>query len=37
MRERGVSTIWSHDRDFRKFRGISVKDPFSEELSTAFE
>lgn len=28
MRAHGVSTIWSHDRDFRKFRGIRVKDPF---------
>jgi toxin-antitoxin system PIN domain toxin len=37
MREHGVSTIWSHDRDFRKFRGITVKDPFSEEHSTLFE
>lgn len=37
MHEHGVSTIWSHDRDFRKFRGITVKDPFSEEHSTGFE
>ncbi len=37
MREHGVSTIWSHDRDFRKFRGITVKDPFAEERSTGFE
>ncbi len=39
MREHGVSTIWSNDRDFRKFRGIRVKDPFSgsEEHSTRFE
>jgi toxin-antitoxin system PIN domain toxin len=37
MREHGVSTLWSHDRDFRKFRGITVKDPFSEEYSTGFE
>ena len=36
MREHGVSTIWSHDRDFRKFRGITVKDPFSEEHPTQF-
>ena len=36
MREHGVSTIWSHDRDFRMFRGITVKDPFSEEHSTGF-
>lgn len=37
MREYGVSTIWSHDRDFRKFSGITVRDPFSEEHSTGFE
>ena len=37
MREHGVSMIWSRDRDFRKFRGITVKDPFSEEHSTGFE
>jgi len=37
MREHGVSTIWSHDRDLRKFRGITVKDPFSEEHSAPFE
>ncbi len=37
MREHGVSTIWSHDRDFRKFRGITVKDPFSAAYSTGFE
>ena len=30
MREHGVSTIWSHDRDFRKFRAIRVRDPFDE-------
>lgn len=29
MREHGVSTIWSHDRDLRRFRGITVKDPFA--------
>jgi len=37
MREHGVSTIWSHDRDLRKFSGITVKDPFSGEESTGFE
>ena len=37
MREHGVSTIWSHDRDLRKFRGITVKDPFSGAHSTEFE
>ncbi len=28
MRENGVGTLWSHDRDFRKFEGIRVRDPF---------
>lgn len=28
MRRYGVDTIWSHDRDFRKFDGIRVRDPF---------
>lgn len=37
IREHGVSTIWSHDRDLRKFRGITVKDPFSGAHSTEFE
>lgn len=30
MRQHGISTIWSHDRDFRKFEGITVRDPFTE-------
>jgi toxin-antitoxin system PIN domain toxin len=29
MRQYGVSTIYSHDRDFRKFDGIKVVDPFA--------
>lgn len=28
MVEHGVRVIWSRDRDFRKFRGITVRDPF---------
>ncbi|GAB7142056.1 type II toxin-antitoxin system VapC family toxin [Mycobacterium riyadhense] len=28
MHQHGVATIWSHDRDFRKFEGIKVRDPF---------
>ncbi len=28
MRENEVRTIWTHDRDFRKFTGIEVRDPF---------
>ena len=29
MRQHGVSMIWSHDRDFLKFPGISLRDPFA--------
>jgi len=29
MREHGVDTLWSHDRDFRKFEGIRIRDPFA--------
>jgi len=28
MRENEVRTIWTHDRDLRKFQGIEVRDPF---------
>ena len=28
MRENEVASIWTHDRDFRKFEGIRVRDPF---------
>jgi uncharacterized protein len=28
MHQHGISTMWSHDRDFRKFEGITVRDPF---------
>ncbi len=29
MLENGVRTIWTRDRDYRKFAGIRVHDPFS--------
>ncbi|MGL5816148.1 MAG: TA system VapC family ribonuclease toxin [Phycicoccus sp.] len=29
MREHGVREIWTHDRDFRLFDGIVVRDPFT--------
>jgi toxin-antitoxin system PIN domain toxin len=29
MLENGVGTIWTRDRDYRKFRGIGVHDPFA--------
>ena len=28
MVENGIRTIWTHDRDFRRFRDIEVRDPF---------
>lgn len=28
MHENGVRSIWAHDRDFRIFRDIEVRDPF---------
>lgn len=31
MVENGVRSIWTHDRDFRRFRGITVHDPFDEQ------
>lgn len=29
MLANGVRTIWTHDRDYRKFNGIRVRDPFA--------
>ncbi|MGH3648408.1 MAG: TA system VapC family ribonuclease toxin [Micromonosporaceae bacterium] len=29
MRQHGVREIWTNDRDFRKFDGIVVRDPFA--------
>ncbi len=29
MRENGVGTLWTHDRDFRKFDGLRIQDPFA--------
>jgi len=29
MRENGVRTVWTNDRDFRRFDGIEVRDPFA--------
>jgi hypothetical protein len=29
MRENGVDTLWTRDRDFRKFDGIRIRDPFA--------
>lgn len=37
MFEHGVTTMWSSDRDFRKFDGITVKNPFDEKYSAGFD
>lgn len=29
MRQHGVNEIWSPDRDFRKFEGVRIRDPFA--------
>jgi toxin-antitoxin system PIN domain toxin len=28
MYQHGIGTIWTHDRGFRRFDGITVRDPF---------
>ena len=28
MTENGVRTIWTHDRDYRRFPAVEVRDPF---------
>jgi toxin-antitoxin system PIN domain toxin len=32
MRQHGVGTIYTRDRDFRRFDGIAVEDPFAGQL-----
>jgi uncharacterized protein len=36
MHQHGVSTMWSRDRDLRKFDGITVRDPFAERCRDGF-
>jgi len=36
MREHGVAQIWSNDRDFRKFDGITALNPFEDRYSAGF-
>lgn len=31
MTENGVRTIWTHDRDFRRFASIDARDPFAAD------
>lgn len=28
--QHGVTTLWTHDRDFRKFEGLRTRDPFAD-------
>jgi predicted nucleic acid-binding protein len=35
MREYGVSTVWSNDRDFRKFDGVTVRNRSTSGLRMA--
>lgn len=37
MREHGVARIWTNDRDFRRFDGISVSNPFDDQFSAGFD
>jgi toxin-antitoxin system PIN domain toxin len=37
MLENDVRTIWTRDRDFRRFRGIKVHDPFENAAELARE
>lgn len=37
MHEHRVTTIWTNDRDFRKFDGITVRNPFDERHAAGFE
>ncbi len=32
MRQYGVGTIWSADRDFRRFPGITMRDPYVDPV-----
>jgi uncharacterized protein len=37
MRENGVTTIWTNDRDFRKFDNINALNPFDERYAAGFD
>ena len=30
MRQHGVATIWTADRDFRRFADVTARDPYAE-------
>lgn len=31
--QHGVTNLWTHDRDFRRFEGLRVHDPFEEPVA----
>ncbi len=33
--QHGVMTLWTHDRDFRKFAGLQIRDPFADADASA--
>ncbi len=35
MRENGVRSIWTSDRDFRRYPGIEVLDPFADDAAAS--
>lgn len=37
MTEHGVAQVWSNDRDFRKFDGVSAINPFDAKYSAGFD
>lgn len=36
MVDHGIDTIWSRDRDFRKYADITVRDPFADRFRDGF-
>jgi len=36
MHEHGITTIWTADRDFRKFDGITARNPFDARYANGF-
>lgn len=37
MHQHGVATMWSRDRDLRRFDGIDVRDPFESRYAAGFD
>lgn len=36
MRQHGIGSIWSRDRDLRRFDDVEVRDPFSDRYRAGF-